>query len=350
MFPLGKPYTSHIKTKKVILPIVIFVVGIIAGYGIAQTWETVMPIRNIREDSADYTFINSLLFVKVPESQAFPEYSSLKEDISAYVDDMISQKRASRLSVYFRNLEGSQWISVNPEEKFAPGSMLKVVTLITVLRVIEANPDLLTEKVVLKGEDGVLVGSQVRYATENPIRTGNAYTIETLLDHLITESDNVANAALIQFVGDERLKKTYKDLEVPYPEISLGDSYTTAQYSHIFRVLYNGTYLSREYSEKALELLSQTKFTEGIVAGVPVETLVSHKFGVKTILSDESTKDSRILSYRELHDCGIVYHPENPYFICIMTKGDDFDELQSVIKGVSELIWNYISEVQGKTE
>ncbi len=223
MLPLGKQYISLLKTQKVLVPLAIFVVGLISGYAIAQAQDPAIPIRNIREESADYTFINPLLFVKIPENQSFPEYAPLKEKLSEYVEDALNQATVSDMSVYFRNLKKSQWISINPEETFSPASMLKVITLITVLRVVEANPSLMTEKVVLKGEDKQFVDSQVRYPTKNPIRAGRAYTIETLLEHLIIESDNVANAALIAFVGDERLKKTYEDLEVSYPGTSAGD-------------------------------------------------------------------------------------------------------------------------------
>jgi len=27
----------------------------------------------------------------------------------------------------------------------------------------------------------------------------------------------------------------------------------------------------------------------------------------------------------QLHDCGIVYYPETPYLLCVMTKGWNFE-------------------------
>ncbi len=94
--------------------------------------------------------------------------------------------------------------------------------------------------------------------------------------------------------------------------------------------------------------MSQTDFTEGIVAGVPQGTLVSHKFGVRTVASHELTPDSQMVSNHELHDCGIVYYPNNPYFICVMTQGKEFNSLQSVIQGASELVWKYVAETHGQ--
>ena len=60
-----------------------------------------------------------------------------------------------------------------------------------------------------------------------------------------------------------------------------GAEYFTAKnYSKVFFALLNATYLNKENSEKALELLSNTDFTQGIVAGVPNNIKVAHKFGI----------------------------------------------------------------------
>ena len=81
-------------------------------------------------------------------------------------------------------------------------------------------------------------------------------------------------------------------------------------------------------SEKALELLSKTTFNDGIVAGLPENIVVSHKFG-EYILPDEI----------ELHDCGIIYYVQNPYFLCVMTRGKDEGELKNTISGISKIIY-----------
>jgi len=47
----------------------------------------------------------------------------------------------------------------------------------------------------------------------------------------------------------------------------------------------------------------------------------------------------------QLHDCGIVYYPQRPYVICVMTKGRDLDVLKNVIKGISEIVYEH----QGST-
>ena len=75
-------------------------------------------------------------------------------------------------------------------------------------------------------------------------------------------------------------------------------------------------------SEKALGLLQKSEFHKGLVAGVPSGTIVAHKFG---------ERDGLTIGEKQLHDCGIIYYPGNPYLLCVMTRGDNFDELAGVV-------------------
>ena len=117
------------------------------------------------------------------------------------------------------------------------------------------------------------------------------------------------------------------------------------EYSRFFRTLYNGTYLSHDLSEQTLDLLSKTNFTQGLVAGIPKDIAVSHKFGEQTI-NIVNLNNQQVI--RELHDCGIVYLPNNPYLICIMTKGIDFINLQTVIKDISKISWDSFTSLSKK--
>jgi beta-lactamase class A len=105
-------------------------------------------------------------------------------------------------------------------------------------------------------------------------------------------------------------------------------------YSGLFRILYNASYLNRNMSEKALQLLSLQDFPQGIVAGVPKGTVVAAKFGEKARGVDEK--------YHQLHEFGIVYHPKHAYILGIMTRGNDFEALSGVIRQISKLVYTEI--------
>jgi hypothetical protein len=43
-----------------------------------------------------------------------------------------------------------------------------------------------------------------------------------------------------------------------------------------------------------------------------------------------------------MHDCGIVYYPERPYFLCVMTKGYEFKRLAAVIRVMSRAVYREV--------
>ena len=101
-----------------------------------------------------------------------------------------------------------------------------------------------------------------------------------------------------------------------------------------FRILFNSSYLSRESSEKALELLANTEYSDALVSGIPKDVTVAHKFGEAGTGNVE----------RQLHDCGIVYFPNHPYLACIMTRGHNTETLRNSIQDISRFVYEKIDE------
>jgi hypothetical protein len=141
--------------------------------------------------------------------------------------------------------------------------------------------------------------------------------------------------------------KTFNDLQVSIGDTPSGVVTSPQEYSHMFRALYNGSYLSHEASERALNLLSKTTFTDGLVAGVPANTIVSHKFGERSPWLEDHASSASEENVNQLHDCGIVYFPSHPYFLCVMTKGQagvDFPLLATVIQDISRVTWEHVND------
>ncbi len=79
-------------------------------------------------------------------------------------------------------------------------------------------------------------------------------------------------------------------------------------------------------------------FPQGLQSGVPASIEVADKFGEREVFSTDGT-----LSYLELHDCGIIYVPDSPYVVCVMTRGHDFNSLASIIGDVSKIVYEHIA-------
>jgi beta-lactamase class A len=333
------------EAKYVVARGILFALGALAGFLYAASANP-LAYRSIREASSDYSFISPLLYIQIGEEHSFPKYSALKERLSEKVEEAIAAGSAQNVSVYFRNLDTSQWVGVNQEARFAPASMLKVLTLIGALRRAEQEPSLLANHLRLHDIENRFPLEDSIYPIDDPIRSGRVYSIDELLRHMIIYSDNAANFGLIQYIGDDVIEDIYKDLELATPDANGDQGYTPQEYSRIFRTLYNSTYLSRKDSERALDLLSQTTFKNGLVAGVPEGTVVAHKFGVRRLSKDRIAAANGEYSEQELHDCGIVYFPGQPYFLCVMTRGMELENLESVIQDISAATWEEVDRLE----
>lgn len=92
-------------------------------------------------------------------------------------------------------------------------------------------------------------------------------------------SDNTATNTLLEHLPDDIQKRTLKELGIPLPDgNSLEYLVTVKEYASFFRVLYNASYLSREKSELALNMLSKSSFHNGITNQLPETISVAHKF------------------------------------------------------------------------
>ncbi len=274
-----------------------------------------------------YRFISPLLECQSSASNN-REISQLREGLNETVNSAIDNKVVSHVSIYFRDLNNGPWIGVNQNEKFSPASLMKVPIMISYLKLAELNHNLLNSK--LKVTMSPVDAMSQNILPSEVIISGQEYTVEELIRRMIRYSDNLAANTLLQYGDLNLLDKTYEDLGVSVPEESEENFLSVRDYASFFRILYNSSYLNREMSELALQILSTAEYSEGIVAGVPSYITVAHKFG-----------ERRIESSLQLHDCGIVYRSDSPYLLCIMTRGNDFDKMKNVISDLSKQVFSF---------
>jgi hypothetical protein len=88
-------------------------------------------------------------------------------------------------------------------------------------------------------------------------------------------------------------------------------------------------------SEKALQIMTHAEFKDGILAGVPKDIIVAHKFGERMLPESDD---------KQIHDCGIVYYPRHPYLLCVMTRGKDFTSLKSTLATISRVVFTEVEQ------
>lgn len=286
------------------------------------------PIRN----KGDFTYINPLLFCGVSENKEFAEFQPMEETMQTYIQGALSQKAATNISVYYRDIDSGRWFGVSENELYTPASLYKVPIMIAYLKIAESNPTILSKRVYYEGD--VDANTRETFPSQDHIQRKQWYTSEELIAMMIIHSDNNAMQLLWQDLDQNTLNDIFTDLGLGPPiQNATVASISAKSYSYFFRILYNASYLNREMSEKALHLLAQTTFQEGITAGLPPGVSVAHKFGERTVAISHGGP----IESRELHDCGIVYYPEHPYLLCLMTRGNNFQKLSRIMKDISTL-------------
>jgi len=285
-----------------------------------------------------FQFIKPLLVCDTNPQKDYPELKSLEKKIVDIIDEEKKANNITAISVYFQDFKTDGRIDVNKDERFNSASIGKVAIMLALYRLAESNPNFFSEKIRYGG--GIDTNSGQAIQPKDYAKGGQAYTVDELIEKMIKYSDNNSMYLLVSLITAPMIKSLYEDLQISLPfDMEHPESFdfiTTRDISYFFRILYNSSYLTRDLSEKALALLSKTDYKNGLVAGMPEGVVVAHKFGLK------STEGGVNAMELQLHDCGIIYHPESPYLLCVMTKSSsDIPDIESTIKNISAAVYQY---------
>lgn len=334
--------SKKLKNPKIINSLFV-AVGLGVGFFLAKFYfiKPTSPSQQIItvRQTGPFKFINPLLLVDISDTKDFIELKSFGNKINDLVNKKKSENKAVDIGVYFRDYNTGHWTGVNENNKFYPASLMKLPLMVAYFKQAMEDPSILNKKLLYDGKSDL--NKREITKPENPIKPEQSYSVKDLIKAMIIGSDNNATNLLSQNIDHHSFNEIYTDLSQAIPDsaqLGNADYLSPKQYSTYLRVLRNSTYLSREYSEEALNIMSQAEFKKGISAGLPEGTLVAHKFG-EFIASDSITGQT----YNELHDCGIVYIPQNNYLLCIMTKGLNRQDLEQNLNDISALVYNEVT-------
>ncbi len=280
-------------------------------------------VQPVRFNDPEYPFISPLVSVAIPNAKGFPELESVKQSVTEIINKAKATDGVSRVSVYIRLPTNAHWLGINENDTFDPGSLIKVPIMLAYLKQAETTPAILEMK--------------LRYTPSSAKKLPNAlpaqlsagiYSASKLLEAMIIHSDNTSKDILTDRLQSGALQEVFDEMNANFLKDPSG-TISAKSYIIILARIYSATYLNRYYSNYAMQLLTKTTFKDGIVAGIPADVKVAHKYGERGVYEDQ------VLTAIELHDCGLVYNPGNPYYICVMTEGKDPSALAGVIRDIS---------------
>jgi beta-lactamase class A len=248
-----------------------------------------------------------------------PRFQGMRNVVDSLVKRMTADGRVVAASVYVRDFNKAEWTWCNGDERYDPGSMLKLAVLITWLSMIDEDPTLMERRLEcprMRAADG-----------------GRTFTAARLMELMMVEADAGATAELSHRLSADRYARTFQDLGLPVPD---RDATTyrmnVRDYSVFMKALYNSSYLSPGRSEYAMELMTRSESRSGLVAGLPAGTDVAHGSG--------ETGDR---SEKQLHETGVVYMDGYPYLITVMTRGKNAEALANAIAEISRSVHAHMS-------
>jgi len=320
----------------------LLVVVFLAGWLLGARYEAAKitprkPELRLGEHNFGYRLINPLLACDAAHNTIDDnELKPFRRKVEQFINSRKSQHAVSHVSVHFREMNNGLSFSINGEDKFSPASLLKLPYLVAYLKWEEFEPGLLKRRFTY---DKTMQDFNARqnFKPSQTMERGRSYSVEDLLFRSIALSDNNAHAILSRNISPDILHRAYNDLGLSVPEIRDGEQeMTVREYAAFFRILFNASYLTRDLSEKALQFLAEPDFQVGIVAGIPPNIVTAQKYGERVLGNHQELK--------QLHDCGIVYYPNHPYLLCIMTRGSSFDPLVDTIRDISRLVYEEVDQ------
>lgn len=325
--------------KPIIIAPLIFAIGLSLGWYWHKLASHTLPtdIVRIGLKNNKYQFIDPLLGYDIANNTSINEFKPFEKKINDLISQLKASDKVSDVAFYFRGLKSGYWLGVNQDEEFSPGSLMKVPLMMAYLKKAESDPAILSKQFVY---DGKFDANQAEvFKASDAIKPGQKYTVDELIKYMIVYSDNNAANVLLGNIEPNFFGEIFADLGIDLPDLSKGDVdfMSPKRYSIFFRILRNATYLNDSFSEKSLELLAQAHFPQGLEGGVPASTAVAHKFGEYLFINRDGSQVG------QLHDCGFVYGPGRAYFICIMTKGKNYNDLSEAIKQLSTLTFEQVT-------
>lgn len=256
------------------------------------------------------------------------------------VEAAVARERASdpslQVSVYLRQLEGGAWTGLDEDVAYVPASLMKVAVLFHALARLEADPTLAERSVVYPGPQAMPSPDNLAGAGDpRHLEVGRAYSFVELVERMVAYSDNHAKDLVLTGVDPAEIDALMDAVGVPGQTDARGRAVMSARsYAALFRLLYHSSVFSRSTSEFALDLLRRADFAEGLRAGLPHDVVVASKYGVHF---DPDDLDAG----QQLHECGIVYAPGEPFTLCVMTRSliQPQDALAGLVAQVAREAW-----------
>ena len=272
-----------------------------------------------------YPYLSKRIFTE-NQNDILINFTPLRQAMRDYV-----AKQDGKVGVYFEYLPSGTSIGVNDRLETKIASLIKIPIVMATYKAIEDNK-LTIDKVITVDQDDLdpSFGDLWRKGI------GTRLTVKEAVELMLKKSDNTAARALTDELPQFAIKDVFDSLDVQADTDNSVVFISPKSYTSILRSLYLSSYINRDDSNEILSVLTRTDFPDKLPAGVPRDIRVAHKIGVF-----RGDNEHPIYS-----DCGIIYVPDRPYALCIMTVDLDESTSQKHMQLLSKMVYGYVAQVK----
>ncbi|MDQ2087194.1 serine hydrolase [Herbivorax sp. ANBcel31] len=301
---------------------------------------------NLSFDELNKTLENFVdVFIDNPDFN-YKDKNNVEEDILNIINKNIKDIKDEhniRASVYDFSKDLS--ISYNGTEKFYPASLTKTLNLLCFLEEVQAgNLDLesiykLEESDKFVNDSEVIGAGNLRFEDE-----GTEYTYRSILNRMVSSSDNVAANITIDILGIDKINSFSKRFELEdtiiyrkFYEMNVSKAVnhsTTVDLNKMLILLENRLVVNDDLSSLGIEFMKETYNKDRIARYAPDNVTVANKIGFLQRLSG----DMAIIYFENREPIALTVFVEDKYRRSIKTE-----EVNDIIGNLSGEIIDYFS-------
>ena len=222
-----------------------------------------------------------------------------------------------------KDLTTGQSFSLNSKHPFNPASVIKIPVMIEAFHQRAQGKIKFTDELTLEQRHKIPGCGNIQF-----FQNGSSFSIERLVDLMITDSDNTATFMLIEKLGKHKINSYMRRIGLrktiikdPSMLNKMANQHNTSSPEDMLKIMdkmYRGKLVSKKDSEEMLNIMKRQQHKWGIARFLPASTIIANKTGSVDFVRN---------------DVGIIWKNNKPYIITIFSENLPDNHLGSVMVG-----------------